>query len=168
MSKIRVHEIAKELGVPAKAILAWLASEGEDARSAAVRLKVDVAERVRTSLGTPTVGELSDELRVPSLVLIDYLRLHGVNCSDPDVRVTLDIAQRMRREFRPTKPVLLPEDPDKRNPIDAGKVLWCPLCDWAATDSITTRNRMGLHLADEHYSEIAFPPGKEPDDLEPA
>jgi hypothetical protein len=31
---------------------------------------------------------------------------------------------------------------------------------------MTTRQRMGLHLADEHYAEIAYPPGKEPDDLE--
>ena len=166
MSKIRVHEIAKELGVPAKVILAWLASEGEDARSAAIRLKRDVADRVRTSLGTPTVGNLATELNVPALVLIDYLRMHGVDCEHADGQVNPDVAQRLRQEFRPRKLALLPKDAERKRPINAGKVLWCPLCDWNATDSMTTRQRMGLHLADEHYSEIAFPPGKEPDDLE--
>jgi hypothetical protein len=167
MAKIRVHEIAKELGVPAKVVLAWLATEGEEARSAAVLLKRDVADRVRTSLGTPTVGNLATELNVPALVLIDYLRIHGADYTDHDCRLTPEMAQRLRLEFRPKKLVPLPEDSDRKQPIDAGKVLWCPLCDWRASDSMTTRQRMGLHLADEHYSEIAFPPGKEPDDLEP-
>ena len=103
--------------------MTWLAAEGEEVRSAAVRLSSPVAERVRASLGTPTVGKLSASL---------------------------------------------PKDVERKRPINAGKVLWCPLCDWNATDSMTTRQRMGLHLADEHYSEIAFPPGTEPDDLEPA
>jgi hypothetical protein len=126
------------------------------------------ANRVRTSLGTPTVGNLATELNVPTLVLIDYLRMHGVDCTDPDFRLTPDLAQRLRLEFRPSKLVHLPEDAERMRPINAGKVLWCPLCDWSATDSMITRQRMGLHLADEHYAEIAFPPGQEPDDLEPA
>ena len=167
MSTNRVHEIAKELGVPAKVVLAWLDSEGEGVRSASARLTGPVASRVRMSLATPTVGNLSNELSVPSLVLIDYLRIHGVDCSDPDVHLSRDMAQRLRREFRPKKLVLLPEDSERKRPIDAGKVLWCPLCDWRASDSMTTRQRMGLHIADEHYLEIAFPPGEEPDDLEP-
>lgn len=167
MSKNRVHEIAKELGVPAKVVLAWLDSEGEGVRSASARLTAPVANRARMSLATPTVGDLSNELSVPALVLIDYLRIHGVDCSDPEEQVTPDTAQRLRREFRPKKLVLLPEDSERKKPIDAGKVLWCPLCDWRASDSITARQRMGLHLADEHYADIAFPIGKEPDDLEP-
>jgi hypothetical protein len=168
MSKNRVHEIAKELGVPAKVVLAWLDSEGEGVRSASARLTAPVANRVRMSLATPTVCDLSNELSVPSLVLIDYLRIHGVDCSDPEEQVTPDTTQRLRREFRPKKLILQPEDSARKKPIDAGKVLWCPLCDWRASDSMTTRQRMGLHLADEHYADIAFPVGKEPDDLEPA
>lgn len=168
MPQIRVHEIAKELGVPAKVVIAYLASEGEHVGSAAVRLNHELAERVRTYLGAPTARELAAELNVPSLVVIDYLRLHGLDYSDPDKRLTAEMARRLRREFLPKKLVPIPERPRRQAAVDAGKVLWCPLCDWNATDSIATRQRMGLHLADEHYSEIALPPGKEPDDFEPA
>ena len=55
-----------------------------------------------------------------------------------------------------------------RNPPDGNRVVWCPLCDWHSPDSFATRRRMGEHVSDEHYTEIVFPAGIEPPDLETA
>lgn len=49
--KARVHELAKELGVTSKEILAQLAAEGESAKSASSTIKAPVARRLRESLG---------------------------------------------------------------------------------------------------------------------
>jgi len=45
--KVRVHELAKELGVTAKQLLLWAAEEGEFARSASSTLPAPVARRLR-------------------------------------------------------------------------------------------------------------------------
>ena len=45
-------------------------------------------------------------------------------------------------------------------------VLWCPICDWRHSDSFKGRERLGHHMANDHYKEIAYPQGEEPDNLE--
>ena len=45
--KVRVHELAKELGVTAKQLLLWVAEQGEFARSASSTLPPPVARRLR-------------------------------------------------------------------------------------------------------------------------
>jgi hypothetical protein len=45
--KVRVHELAKELGVTAKQLLLWAAEQGEFARSASSTLPAPVARRLR-------------------------------------------------------------------------------------------------------------------------
>ncbi len=51
MAKIRVHELAKELGVESKVILSLLKELGEFVRSAASPIEPPVARRVRERLG---------------------------------------------------------------------------------------------------------------------
>ena len=45
--KVRVHELAKELGVTAKQLLLWAAEQGEFSRSASSTLPAPVARRLR-------------------------------------------------------------------------------------------------------------------------
>lgn len=52
MGKVRVHELAKELGVPSKEILARLNAEGQFVKSASSALEAPVARRLRESIGT--------------------------------------------------------------------------------------------------------------------
>ena len=51
MAKPRVHEVAKELGVTSKEVLAHLEKIGEPAKSHASSVEEAVAERVRADLG---------------------------------------------------------------------------------------------------------------------
>lgn len=55
------------------------------------------------------------------------------------------------------------KEPKKREPVDSFNNLWCPLCDWHVTDSMASRRRLGVHLGNYHYPEVAFPQGTEPD-----
>ena len=50
----------------------------------------------------------------------------------------------------------------KRVPVTLGNNLWCPLCDWHVTDSMASRRRLGVHLGNYHYDEIAYPVGTQP------
>lgn len=45
--------------------------------------------------------------------------------------------------------------------------IYCPYCDWHMPDGFANRRRMGSHIGANHYEEVAFPFGTEPDDLEP-
>ena len=45
--KIRVHQLARELGVPVKQVLAWLHEQGETVRSGSSTLEAPVARRIR-------------------------------------------------------------------------------------------------------------------------
>lgn len=49
--KIRVHELAKELGISSKEIIARLAADGEFAKSASTTIEAPVARRLRNSFG---------------------------------------------------------------------------------------------------------------------
>lgn len=51
MAKIRVHELAKELGIPAKEVMDRLREQGEFARSASSTVEAPAARRVRKSFG---------------------------------------------------------------------------------------------------------------------
>ncbi|MEA2509614.1 MAG: translation initiation factor, partial [Actinomycetota bacterium] len=51
MAKPRVHEVAKELGVTSKEVLAHLEKIGEPAKSHSSSVDEAVAERVRAELG---------------------------------------------------------------------------------------------------------------------
>ncbi|HEY4726979.1 MAG TPA: translation initiation factor IF-2 N-terminal domain-containing protein, partial [Actinomycetes bacterium] len=51
MSNPRVYEIAKELGVPSKDLLAKLSSMGVEAKSHSSTVTQDVADRLRSSVG---------------------------------------------------------------------------------------------------------------------
>lgn len=53
--------------------------------------------------------------------------------------------------------------PKKREPVKTENNIWCLLCDWHLTDSMASRRRLGVHLANHHYSEVALPLGEEPD-----
>lgn len=53
--------------------------------------------------------------------------------------------------------------PKKRQPVDTGNCLWCPMCDWHASDSMASRRRLGVHLCNYHYDDVAYPVGTEPE-----
>jgi Translation initiation factor IF-2, N-terminal region len=55
--KVRVHELAKEFGVPAKEILARLAADGEFAKSASSVIQSPVARWLRESFGSIPPGQ---------------------------------------------------------------------------------------------------------------
>ncbi|MDN6303582.1 MAG: translation initiation factor IF-2 N-terminal domain-containing protein, partial [Brachybacterium sp.] len=50
MAKVRVHELAKELGHPSKAVLQKLQDMGEFVRSASSTIEAPVARRLRQEL----------------------------------------------------------------------------------------------------------------------
>ena len=54
MAKVRVHELAKELGHPSKVVLQKLQDMGEFVRSASSTIEAPVARRLRQEL--PTVS----------------------------------------------------------------------------------------------------------------
>lgn len=65
MAKIRVHELAKELGIPAKQVMDRLREQGEFARSASSTVEAPVARRVRKSFGresSPTTVEVQPSI----------------------------------------------------------------------------------------------------------
>lgn len=65
---MRVHELAKELGVPAKELLAWLNTQGEFVKSASSTLAGPVARRLRThySAKNPRGGSRAGDVGAPS------------------------------------------------------------------------------------------------------
>ncbi len=65
MAKIRVHEIAKELGVENKAVIDFLSANGADGKSASSGLEEDVANSVRKHFGKK--DEKAEAVRKPKL-----------------------------------------------------------------------------------------------------
>ena len=53
MAKPRVHEVAKELGLSSKEVLAHLEQIGQPAKSHSSSIDEDLAARLRTELGGP-------------------------------------------------------------------------------------------------------------------
>ncbi|GAA4816105.1 translation initiation factor IF-2 [Tomitella cavernea] len=58
--KARVHELAKELGVTSKEVLARLKDQGEFVKSASSTVEAPVARRLRQSFDTPAGGAAAD------------------------------------------------------------------------------------------------------------
>lgn len=56
--------------------------------------------------------------------------------------------------FKPSK---------KRIAVDTANNIWCLLCDWHVSDSMASRRRLGVHLCNYHYPDIAYPVGTEPE-----
>jgi hypothetical protein len=95
MSKVRVYELAKELGIESKFVIARLTEIGEFVRSASSTVKSDVAIRLRNELAGPDVPS-DAEPQIPmqaagtNVALSDkksegrVVRLHGLS-SDVDV-----------------------------------------------------------------------------------
>ena len=59
MAKLRVHELAKELGMPSKEVLAKLNDMGEFVTSASSTIEAPVARRVRAAF--PNAGKKKGE-----------------------------------------------------------------------------------------------------------
>jgi len=51
----------------------------------------------------------------------------------------------------------------KRVPVDTANNLWCPMCDWHVSDSMASRRRLGVHICNYHYEEVAYLVGEEPE-----
>lgn len=47
--------------------------------------------------------------------------------------------------------------------VDTANNIWCPMCDWHVSDSMASRRRLGVHLCNYHYDDVAFPVGTEPE-----
>lgn len=54
-------------------------------------------------------------------------------------------------------------DSKKRVMVDTGNNIWCPICDWHVSDSMASRRRLGVHLCNYHYEDVAYPVGTEPE-----
>lgn len=54
-----------------------------------------------------------------------------------------------------------------RTAVNKENFVWCPFCDdWALTDSIVARKRLGLHIANYHADEVLFHKEERPPKLE--
>ena len=73
--KARVHELAKELGVTSKEVLARLGEQGEFVKSASSTVEAPVARRLRESFGGGKPA-LPADVRV-ELELLDERRFAG-------------------------------------------------------------------------------------------
>ncbi|MGV0730481.1 translation initiation factor IF-2 N-terminal domain-containing protein, partial [Mycolicibacter sinensis] len=61
MAKARVHELAKQLGVTSKEVLARLSEQGEFVKSASSTVEAPVARRLRESFGGGKAAAKSEE-----------------------------------------------------------------------------------------------------------
>ncbi|TDL00800.1 hypothetical protein EUA02_05720 [Mycobacterium paragordonae] len=81
--KVRVHELAKELGVTVKQLLLWLSEEGEFAKSGSSTLPAPVARKVREAHAGPsdvqTLGEGEEADAVKQLKPKSQSELQGPN-----------------------------------------------------------------------------------------
>ncbi|MCG7609980.1 translation initiation factor IF-2 N-terminal domain-containing protein, partial [Mycobacterium sp. CnD-18-1] len=59
--KARVHELAKELGVTSKELLAKLKEQGEFVKSASSTVEAPVARRLRESFGAKAGGKKTED-----------------------------------------------------------------------------------------------------------
>ncbi|WP_264002928.1 translation initiation factor IF-2 N-terminal domain-containing protein, partial [Mycolicibacterium chitae] len=66
MAKARVHELAKELGVTSKEVLARLSEQGEFVKSASSTVEAPVARRLRESFGGGKAAEKAPQKSAPA------------------------------------------------------------------------------------------------------
>lgn len=83
MSKLRVYELAKELGVSPKTLVARLQEMGEFVRSASSTLEPPVVRRLRDEFGGSAAVPETPALREPSSATTGYIT------EEPDVGTTL-------------------------------------------------------------------------------
>ncbi len=115
MAKIRVHELAKELGIPAKEVMDRLREQGEFARSASSTVEAPVARRVRKSFGRE-----SSPLKVEVQPSIDNANRYGADTEfDPSTPSARQFGWRAGAVAQPQHPDLLAniERVCKRYPI---------------------------------------------------
>ncbi len=86
MAKTRIHELAKELGVTSKEVLARLNADGEFPRSASSTVEAPVARRLRESFGRTNPGRKSAGSE-------DLRRTKGVTPASPKVVVIKQAAR---------------------------------------------------------------------------
>ena len=55
------------------------------------------------------------------------------------------------------------KDTKKRVMVNTLNNLWCPFCDWHVSDSMASRRRLGVHLSNYHYEDVAYLVGTEPE-----
>lgn len=56
--------------------------------------------------------------------------------------------------------------PKKLIEADNKKDIWCPFCDWHMSDNYTNRRRIGIHLVNEHYDDVAYVKGEQPEPID--
>lgn len=115
MAKIRVHELAKELGIPAKEVMDRLREQGEFARSASSTVEAPVARRVRKSFGRE-----SSPPKVEVQPSIDNANRYGADTEfDPSTPSARQFGWRAGAVAQPQHPDLLAniERVCKRYPI---------------------------------------------------
>ncbi|OSC32196.1 translation initiation factor IF-2 N-terminal domain-containing protein, partial [Mycolicibacillus koreensis] len=66
MAKARVHQLAKELGVTSKEVLARLSEQGEFVKSASSTVEAPVARRLLESFGGPKPDSGKDAAKAPA------------------------------------------------------------------------------------------------------
>ena len=66
MSKVRVHELAKELGVTSKEVLAKLQDLGEFVKSASSTVEAPVARRLREAMPPAPEGAAAPKKKAPA------------------------------------------------------------------------------------------------------
>jgi len=114
--KVRVHELAKEIGVRSTDVLAVLRTQSKFVKSASSTLEAPVARRVREHSATasagepgpqsdlfgPTVANLVGELGVPQAAVVGYLRHLGVSVESGSNSVSTEFADEVRARFAST------------------------------------------------------------------
>lgn len=117
--KARVHELAKELGVTSKEVLARLSDQGEFVKSASSTVEGPVAARLRNSFGGGTrsravssalprkgdavpgirVRDLATEVGVTNRQVLTYLKQQGEPAKSSSSNVNAVVAERIREVF---------------------------------------------------------------------
>ena len=129
-----MHELAKELGVTSKEILARLSEQGEFVKSASSTVEAPTARRLRESFGgaspakppptpTPTVSirvrDLATELGVTNRQILSFLRGQGEAAATSSSGVNLVIADRVRAAFNDARRFVVAPVPTDRHDPDA-------------------------------------------------
>jgi hypothetical protein len=108
VAKVRVYELAKELGVESKVVIAKLQDFGVFVRSASSWLEATDVRRVRESLAPSDevakvrVYELAKELRVESKVVIAKLQDLGVFVRSASSRLEATDVRRVKESLAPS------------------------------------------------------------------
>jgi translation initiation factor IF-2 len=112
--KARVHELAKELGVTSKEVLARLSEQGEFVKSASSTVEAPVARRLREAFGGSKAPEKAPEkapAKAPGKAPAGAPEKPPVGSGDGGVGVTAPPAAKPAAPARPAGPVPTPPAP---------------------------------------------------------